>query len=102
MGKKPASNYVPFHEISAYLLPGLVAKNIEQPEYIVDLLCKVLSERCTGKFFYVPKGSIKSKQMLSERNDNIKALYDSGVPTADIAHRYHLRESYVLALIKYH
>lgn len=34
MGKKPASNYVPFHEISAYLLPGLVAKNIEQNDNI--------------------------------------------------------------------
>lgn len=99
-GKKHRCDYVLFHELRALLLPRLGAENIEQPEHIADLLFNILSECCAGKTFYIPKATHKSRQMLSERNSHIMALYDSGVSAADIAHRYRLRETYVLALIR--
>lgn len=80
-------------------MPRLDAANVAQSDYVAELLLRTLSECYAGQVIYIPKSTSKSKQMLSERNRNIKALYVSGVSAADIARRYQLSAAHVWTLI---
>ena len=80
-------------------MPRLDAANIEQSDYVAELLLQALFECYAGQVVYIPKKSSASKKQLSERNRNIKALYDSGVSVADIAQRYSLSAAHVWTLV---
>ena len=80
-------------------MPRLDAANIEQSDYVAELLLQAVFECYAGQVVYIPKTNVESKKQLRERNQHIQSLHASGVSVADIAQRYRLSAAHVRALV---
>jgi len=79
-------------------MPRLDAANIEQSDYVAELLLQAVFECYAGQSVYFPLPP--KSEMRASRNQQIIELYRQGVKTKDLACRFNLSRSRVAGIIK--
>lgn len=79
-------------------MPRLDAANVEQSDYVAELVLQALLESYAGQSIYFPSHS--KADMRASRNQQIIELYRQGITTTALAKRFNLSRSRVAGIIK--